>query len=72
MKDLHKDYKPDTIDKFILVYSLELAQSNKPYFMQLAFNLSNGVTDILESSTILTYSKSHMSLYTQMVGKMPC
>jgi hypothetical protein len=34
------------------------------YFMQLGFNLSNGVTDTLESSTILIYFKSRMSLYT--------
>jgi hypothetical protein len=40
-------------------------------FMQLAFNLSNRVTDTLESSTILIYSKSHMTSYTQMVGRMP-
>jgi len=31
--------------------------------MQLAFNLSNGVTDTLESSTILIYSKKQMSLF---------
>jgi hypothetical protein len=38
--------------------------------MQLAFNLSNGVTDTLESSTILIYSRKHMSLYTQSVDRM--
>jgi hypothetical protein len=42
------------------------------FFVQLAFNLSSGVTDTLESSTILIYSKSHVSLYTQMVRRMPC
>ncbi len=41
------------------------------FFLQLAFNLSNGVTDTLEFSSILFYSKLNMSLYTQMVGKMP-
>ncbi len=41
------------------------------FFVQLAFNLSNRVIDTLESSSILIYSKSHMGLYTQMVGKMP-
>jgi len=41
-------------------------------FVQLAFNLSNGVTDRLESSTILIYSDKHMSLYTQSVGRTPC
>jgi len=30
--------------------------------MQVALNLSNGVTDTLESNTILIYSKSHMGL----------
>jgi hypothetical protein len=30
--------------------------------MQVALNLSNGVTDTLESTTILIYSKSHMGL----------
>jgi len=35
---------------------------------------ANGVfneADTLESSSILIYSESHMSLYTQMVGRMP-
>jgi hypothetical protein len=41
----------------------------KSFFMQLAHNLHNGVTDTLESSTILTYSKEHMSLYTQNLGR---
>ena len=40
-------------------------------FVQLAFNLSNRVTDTLESSTILIYSKSQLGLNTQMVGRMP-
>jgi hypothetical protein len=40
-------------------------------FVQLGFNLSNGVTDTLESSTILIYSDKHMSLYTQSLGRMP-
>ncbi len=40
-------------------------------FMQLAFNLSNRVTDTLESNTILIYSDEHMSLYTQNLGRMP-
>ncbi len=31
----------------------------------LGFNLSNGVTDALESSAILIYSNEHRSLYTQ-------
>ncbi len=34
-------------------------------FVQLGFNLSSGVTDTLESSSIPIYSKSHMGLYTQ-------
>ncbi len=34
------------------------------FFVQLGFNLSNGVTDTLDSSSILMYSKLHMSLYT--------
>jgi hypothetical protein len=40
-------------------------------FVQLAFNFCNGVTDTLESSTILIYFSKHMSLYTQKVGRMP-
>jgi hypothetical protein len=40
-------------------------------FVQLAFNLSNGVTDTLESSTVLLYLKSCTVLYTQMVGRLP-
>jgi hypothetical protein len=39
-------------------------------FLRLGFNLSNVVTDTLESSTILIYSKSHTGLHTKMVGKM--
>ena len=39
--------------------------------VQLAFNLSNGVTDTLEPRTILIYFNKHMSLYTQKVGRMP-
>ncbi len=39
--------------------------------MQLAYNLSKGVTDTLESSLILIYSRKHMSFYTQSVGRMP-
>ncbi len=38
------------------------------YFMQLRFNLRNGVTDTLESSTILIYSDELMSLNTQSLG----
>jgi hypothetical protein len=40
-------------------------------FMQLGFNLSNGATDTLESSTILIYSDEHISLYTQGLGRTP-
>ncbi len=42
------------------------------YFVQLGFNLSNGVTDTLESSTILIFSRIHISLYAQSVDRMPC
>jgi hypothetical protein len=34
-------------------------------FVQLGFNLSNGVTDTLESSSILIYPKLHTGLFTQ-------
>ncbi len=37
----------------------------KIILVQLAFNLSNGVTGTLESSSTLIYSKKHMSLYTK-------
>ncbi len=40
-------------------------------FVQLGFSLSNGVTDTLEFSSILIYSKKYMSLYTQGIGRMP-
>jgi hypothetical protein len=43
----------------------------KIIFVELAFNLSNAVIDIIESSSILIYSKKHMSLYRQNVGRMP-
>jgi hypothetical protein len=36
--------------------------------MQLGFNLSNGVTDTLECSTILIYFETHVRLYTQEGG----
>jgi hypothetical protein len=37
-------------------------------FMLLAFNLSNGVTDTLESSTILIYLIKVKGIYTQRVA----
>jgi hypothetical protein len=40
-------------------------------FVQLGLNLNNGVTDMLESSSILIYSEEHMSLHTQSLGRMP-
>ncbi len=39
--------------------------------MQLGYNLSNGVTDTLESSSILIYFETHVGLYTQEGGQMP-
>ncbi len=36
-------------------------------FHAIGFNLSNGVTDTLESSTILIYSDEHMG-YTHIAG----
>jgi hypothetical protein len=36
--------------------------------MQLGFNLSNGVTDTLESSLILIYLGTRKSIYTQQSG----
>ncbi len=38
---------------------------NGPYFVQLAFNMSNRVTDTLESSTILIYLVQVKGIYTQ-------
>ncbi len=38
-------------------------------FVQLAFNLSNGVTDTLESRTILIYLETHVGLYTQNMAR---
>ncbi len=38
-------------------------------FEQLGFNLSNEVTDTLESSSILIYSKLHVGLYTQVIWR---
>ncbi len=40
--------------------------------VQLGFNLSNRVTDTLESSLILIYSGKHTSLCTLNVDRMPC
>ncbi len=40
-------------------------------FVQLVFNLSNAVTDTLESSTILIYLETPKSIYTQLISKMP-
>jgi hypothetical protein len=39
--------------------------------MQLGFNLSNGVTDTLESSSILIYLDTRKIIYTQKSGEMP-
>ena len=36
-------------------------------FVQLGFNLSNRVTDTLESSSTLIYLKLHTGLYTQLI-----
>jgi hypothetical protein len=47
------------------VISLSLTLKKIINFVQLGFNLSNGVTDTLESSSILIYLKTHMGLYTQ-------
>jgi hypothetical protein len=44
-----------------------LKTKTKNHFMQLGFNSSNGVTDTLESSSILLYSKLHIGLYTQRI-----
>ncbi len=38
------------------------------YFVQLGFNLSNGVTDTLESGSILIYLETRKSIYTQRSG----
>jgi hypothetical protein len=39
--------------------------------MQLGFILSNGVTDTLESSSILIYFETRKSIYTRQSGWMP-
>jgi hypothetical protein len=39
------------------------------FLLQLPFNLSNGVTDTLESSSVLIYLETHKGLYTQMVAR---
>ncbi len=38
---------------------------------QLGCNLRKGVTDTLESSSILIYFSKHVGLYIQKVGRMP-
>ncbi len=48
----HPRYKPQCCSLHLL----------SKYFRAIGFNLSNGVTDKLESSTILIYSDEHMSL----------
>jgi len=40
------------------------------YFHVIGCNLSNRVTDTLESSTILIYLETNMSLYKQKCGEM--
>jgi hypothetical protein len=40
------------------------------FFVQLGFNLSNGVTDTLESSSVLIYLQTHMGLYS-IVSRFP-
>jgi hypothetical protein len=49
-----------------------LAPIHLAIFVQLTFNLSNRVTDTLESKTVLLYSRKHVHLYTQNVGRMLC
>jgi hypothetical protein len=39
--------------------------------MQFGFNLSNRVTDTLESSLLLIYLETFKSLYTQKCSDMP-
>ncbi len=39
--------------------------------MKLGFKLNNGVTDTLESRSVLIYFSKRMSLYTQNVGRTP-
>jgi hypothetical protein len=41
---------------------------NKHNFVQLGFNLSNVVTDTIESSLILIYFETHISIYIQKSG----
>jgi hypothetical protein len=48
----------------LVVYSQDFIFS-----MKLAFNLSNGLTDTLESNSILIYFEAHMDLYTQKVAR---
>jgi hypothetical protein len=38
------------------------------FFVQLGFNLSYGVTDTLESSSILIYFETRKSIYSQKNG----
>jgi len=59
----------ETLESLITI--LEASFNNRYIFMQLTFNLSNAVTDTLESSTILIYSAEHISLYTKSLGRLP-
>ncbi len=59
----------ETLESLITI--LEASFNNRYIFMQLTFNLSNAVTDTLESSTILIYSAEHMSLYTKSLCRTP-
>ncbi len=38
----------------------------------LSFNLDNRVTDTLESSSLQIYSRKHIKLYTQNIGRILC
>ncbi len=59
----------ETLESSITI--LEASFDNHYIFMQLAFNLSDKVTDTLKSNTKLIYSAEHMSLYTKSLGRLP-
>jgi hypothetical protein len=47
------------------------AYTNICNFMQFRFNLSNGVTDTLESSSILIYLETHKGIYSSNFSFIP-
>ncbi len=51
------------------IYTLVVYSQDFIFSVKLAYNLSNGLTDTLESNSILIYFEAHIGLYTQKVAR---